>query len=145
MFTKCFVNGSKLCLTNLSETRKLIRGLKLSFEGDYRQRYYHKFAFIWILYTSYLHSKVLFFHNIFFSVEVTSLECPKLLLSSGVQVNATIQYLGAQVISVDSLKHSQVFLAQGKSFSSFLYQVSFSCTPGFILQGSHTSSCRDDG
>ena len=85
------------------------------------------------------------FYYIFFSVEVTSLECPKLLLSSGVQVNATIQYLGAQVISVDSLKHSQVFLAQGKSFSSFLYQVSFSCTPGFILQGSHTSSCRDDG
>ena len=97
------------------------------------------------LYTLYCHPKVLFFDNIFFSVEVTSLECPKLLLSSGVQVNATIQYLGAQVISVDSLKHSQVFLAQGKSFSSFLYQVSFSCTPGFILQGSHTSSCRDDG
>ena len=50
------------------------------------------------------HPKILFFDNIFFSVEVTSLECPKLLLSSGVQVNATIQYLGAQVINVDSSK-----------------------------------------
>ena len=95
------------------------------------------------LYTLHFHPKVLFFDNIFFSVEVTSLECPKLLLLPGVQVNATIQYLGAQVINVDSLKNSQ--LALGKSFSSFLYQVSFSCTPGFILQGSHTSSCRDDG
>ena len=55
------------------------------------------------LYTLYCHPKVLFFDNIFLSVEVTSLECPKLLLSSGVQVNATIQYLGAQVINVDSL------------------------------------------
>ena len=81
----------------------------------------------------------------FFSVEVTSLECPKLLLSSGVQVNASIQYLGAKVINVDSVKHRQVFLALGMSFSSFFYQVSFSCTPGFILQGSHASSCRDDG
>ena len=95
--------------------------------------------------TLYFHPKVLFSVTFFFSVEVTALECPKLLLLSGVQVNATIQYLGAQVINVDSSKTSKVFLALGKSFLSFLYQVSFSCTPGFILQGSLTSSCRDDG